>query len=110
MKLLIVEDEKLLSDSIASYLRHEHFICDTAMCYADALDKIGIFDYDCVLLDINLQDGSLVVIPELTYSPVTNLELRFRTPVLIGGKGTEYGAKQNDYRIDLRVRYYFELF
>ena len=36
---------------------------------------------------INLQDGSLVVIPELTYSPITNLELRFRTPVLIGGKG-----------------------
>ena len=59
---------------------------------------------------INLQDGSLVVIPELTYSPMTNLELRFRTPVLIGGKGTEYGEKQNNYRIDLRLRYYFELF
>ena len=59
---------------------------------------------------VNLQDGSLVVIPELTYSPITNLELRFRTPVLIGGKSTEYGAKQNDYRIDLRVRYYFDLF
>ena len=59
---------------------------------------------------INLQDGSLVVIPELSYSPMTNLELRFRTPVLIGGKGTEYGEKQNNYRIDLRLRYYFELF
>jgi hypothetical protein len=59
---------------------------------------------------INLQDASLVVIPELTYSPITNLELRFRTPVLIGGKGTEYGEKQNNYRIDLRMRYYFELF
>jgi hypothetical protein len=59
---------------------------------------------------INLQDGSLIVIPELTYSPITNLELRFRTPVLIGGKGTEYGAKQNDYRVDLRIRYYFDLF
>jgi hypothetical protein len=58
---------------------------------------------------INLQDGSLVVIPELTYSPITNLELRLRTPVLIGAKSTEYGAKQNDYRIDLRVRYYFGL-
>ena len=58
---------------------------------------------------INLQDGSLVVIPELTYSPITNLELRLRTPILIGGKSTEYGAKQNDYRIDLRVRYYFGL-
>ena len=59
---------------------------------------------------INLQDGSLVVTPELAYSPMTNLELRFRTPVLIGGKGTEYGEKQNDYRIDFRLRYYFELF
>jgi hypothetical protein len=59
---------------------------------------------------INLQDGSLIVIPELAYSPITNLELRFRTPVLIGGKSTEYGAKQNDYRIDFRLRYYFDLF
>ena len=59
---------------------------------------------------INLQDASLVVIPELTYSPMTNVELRFRTPVLIGGRGTEYGEKQNNYRIALRMRYYFELF
>ncbi len=58
---------------------------------------------------INLQDGSLVVIPELAYSPVTNLELRLRTPVLIGGKGTEYGEKQNDFRVEFRLRYYFSL-
>lgn len=58
---------------------------------------------------INLQDGSLVVIPELTYSPITNLELRFRTPVLIGGRGTEYGEKRNDYRVEFRLRYFFGL-
>jgi hypothetical protein len=58
---------------------------------------------------INLQDGSLVVIPELSYSPTTNLELRFRTPVLIGGRGTEYGERQNDYRVEFRLRYYFGL-
>jgi hypothetical protein len=58
---------------------------------------------------INLQDGSLVVIPEVTYSPVTNLELRFRTPVLIGANGTEYGEKQNDFRVEFRLRYYFGL-
>jgi hypothetical protein len=58
---------------------------------------------------INLHDGSLVVIPELTYSPMTNLELRFRTPVLMGRKGTEYGEKQNDYRVEFRLRYYFGL-
>jgi hypothetical protein len=56
---------------------------------------------------VNLQDASFVVIPELAYSPMTNLDLRFRTPVLIGGKGTEYGEKQNDYRIEFRLRYHF---
>lgn len=58
---------------------------------------------------VNLQDGSLVVIPELAYSPVTNLDLRLRIPVLFGGKGTEYGEKQNKYRVELRARYYFGL-
>jgi hypothetical protein len=57
---------------------------------------------------VNLQDGSFVVIPELTYSPLTNLEIRFRTPVLIGTKGTEYGERQNDYRVELRLRYHFQ--
>ncbi|HEY7559179.1 MAG TPA: hypothetical protein VIH18_30705 [Candidatus Binatia bacterium] len=56
---------------------------------------------------MNLTDGSLTVIPELAYSPMTNLELRFRTPVLLGKDGTEYGEKQNDYRIELRLRYHF---
>lgn len=58
---------------------------------------------------INLQDGSFSVIPELAYSPTTNLELRFRTPVLIGWRGTEYGEKQNNYRVEFRLRYYFSL-
>ena len=57
---------------------------------------------------MNLTDASLTVIPELTYSPRTNLELRFRTAVLLGKDGTEYGEKQNDYRIELRVRYHFD--
>ena len=56
---------------------------------------------------MNLTDASLTVIPELAYSPMTNLEVRFRTPVLLGKKGTEYGEKQNDYRIELRLRYHF---
>ena len=56
---------------------------------------------------VNLTDGSLSLIPELAYSPMTNLELRFRTPLSIGKNGTEYGEKQNDYRIELRLRYHF---
>ena len=58
MKLLIVEDEKILCDSILSYLKQESYICDSASGYASALEKIELFDYDCILLDINLQDGN----------------------------------------------------
>lgn len=58
MKLLIVEDEKTLSDSISSYLEQESFVCDQAESYAGALEKIEQHDYDCILLDINLQDGN----------------------------------------------------
>ena len=57
---------------------------------------------------VSLTDGSLSLIPEITYIPITNLDLRFRTPILIGGKRTEYGEKQNDYRVELRLRYYFQ--
>ncbi len=58
---------------------------------------------------VNLTDGSLNLIPELAYSPLTNLELRFRTAFLLGKRGTEFGEKQNDYRVELRIRYHFGL-
>jgi hypothetical protein len=58
---------------------------------------------------MNLTDASLTVIPELAYSPMTNLELRFRTPMILGKKGTEYGEKLNDYRVELRLRFHFSL-
>jgi len=56
---------------------------------------------------VNARDGSLVVIPELSYSPMTNLELRLRAPTNIGKQRTDYGEKQNDYRIEFRIRYHF---
>lgn len=57
---------------------------------------------------VNLTDRSFVLLPELLYSPRTNLELRLRGAVLVGDSGTEYGGKQNDYRVELRVRWYFQ--
>lgn len=56
---------------------------------------------------VNFTDGSFNVIPELVYSPKTNLELRFRAVGLFGRKGTEYGERQNDYRLEFRVRYFW---
>ena len=56
---------------------------------------------------VNVVDRSFVVIPEVTYSPRTNLEVRLRAVALVGERRTEHGEKQNDYRLELRVRYYF---
>jgi len=56
---------------------------------------------------INLNDGSFSLSPEILYTGITNLELRLKTNVLVGGNGSEYGEKQNDYRVELRLRYYF---
>jgi hypothetical protein len=58
---------------------------------------------------INPVDGSFNVIPEVAYSPMTNLEFRLRGVFLVGRRQTDFGEKQNDYRLELRLRYYFAL-
>jgi len=54
-----------------------------------------------------LNDGSFNLIPELNYSPITNLELRLRGIIPVGGDQTEYGEKQQDWRAEFRLRYFF---
>jgi hypothetical protein len=41
------------------------------------------------------------------YTGLTNLEIRLKGAFLSAGRSTEFGEKQNDYRIELRLRYYF---
>ena len=50
MKILIVEDEHKLSDSIVTYLKSEKYLCEQAFDYNEALEKVRGYDYDCVLL------------------------------------------------------------
>ncbi|MBP1715143.1 MAG: hypothetical protein H6Q42_3346 [Deltaproteobacteria bacterium] len=56
---------------------------------------------------VNLNDSSFSITPEVAYTGITNLELRLKAMVLVGGKETEFGEKPNDYRIEFRARYYF---
>jgi hypothetical protein len=55
----------------------------------------------------NVDDHSYSIAPELTYTGITNLELRFRMFWLRGSYLTDFGEKQYDRRAELRVRYYF---
>lgn len=66
MKILIIEDEKALSEDIVAYLKGEEYICETAADYNTAIEKTELYDYDCILLDLTLPGGSgLNVLKEL---------------------------------------------
>ena len=56
---------------------------------------------------MSLNDGSFSLSPELTYAGITNLELRLKATANVGQNKSEYGEKPSDYRLELRVRYYF---
>lgn len=58
MKLLIIEDEESLRDMMASTLRKEGNVVETAEDYNSAMEKLEVYTYDCALLDIMLPGGS----------------------------------------------------
>jgi DNA-binding response OmpR family regulator len=58
VKILIIEDEKDLSQSISTYLTVEGYICESSGDFKNAEEKINLYNYDCVLIDITLPDGS----------------------------------------------------
>jgi hypothetical protein len=56
---------------------------------------------------MNTDDQSWSLTPELLYSGITNWEFRIRSGIIFGARNSDFGEKQNDYRIELRVGYYF---
>lgn len=54
MKLLIVEDEKNLCETIAKYMKQQGYTVDTCHSGSDALTYIEGTEYDAVVLDIML--------------------------------------------------------
>ncbi|MDP4278262.1 MAG: response regulator transcription factor [Bacteroidota bacterium] len=58
MKVLVIEDELALLQDIRNYLEGANMTVETASDYQQALSKISGFDYDCLVVDINLPHGS----------------------------------------------------
>jgi hypothetical protein len=71
-------------------------------------DALGIVYFQPAIFAImNWQDRSYQVTPELQYTGINNLELRFRAFLLYGGKSTDFGEKQNSSKVEVYARYYF---
>ncbi len=58
MKILIIEDNEDLRDISKRELEKEKFVVEQASDYKQAIEKIELYDYDCILLDIMLPDGN----------------------------------------------------
>ncbi|MDE3236734.1 MAG: response regulator transcription factor [Bacteroidota bacterium] len=58
MKILIIEDEQALLQSILAFLTASGYVCESVSDYAGALEKLEVYNYDCIVLDIMLPGGS----------------------------------------------------
>lgn len=58
MKLLLIEDEPDLAADILAYLAQENYRCEWASTFDAATEKIALYQYDCVLVDITLPGGN----------------------------------------------------
>jgi len=98
MKLLIIEDEQALSDNIRSYLSTNEVICEVVSSFEAARDKLNIFKYDIIVLDIMLPDGNGLDILRLlkdNHSESGVLIISAKNSLDDRVKGLEFGA--DDY-------------
>ena len=58
MKFLVAEDEYDLQQAIIKYLSQDGNRCESASDYIEASEKIDLYEYDIIILDLNLITGS----------------------------------------------------
>jgi two-component system cell cycle response regulator CtrA len=77
MRILLVEDDTTVAQSIELMLKSENFITYTTDLGEEGVDLGKLYDYDIILLDLNLPDMS-------GYEVLRSLRLaKVKTPVLV---------------------------
>ena len=89
MKILIIEDEKELRLTLRQFLEQEHFLVETAKDYTSGLSKLADYDYDCILLDIMLPNGSGMQLFDYLAKPFHLAELLARVKSIIRRKNQQ---------------------
>ncbi len=64
MKLLVIEDEIVLANNIRDFLIGEGYLCQLVDNFEAGIEKVSLYQYDCVLIDITLPGGSGLQIVE----------------------------------------------
>lgn len=58
MKILLIEDEPALRNSVRQFLQHEGYVVEAVDAREAGIEKATVYEYDCVLIDITLPDGN----------------------------------------------------
>lgn len=58
MKLLLIEDNADLREIMRKSLEQERYVVEVASDYGEAMNKLFVYEYDCILADIMLPGGS----------------------------------------------------
>lgn len=58
MKLLLIEDHDPLRQQLQNMLEKHEFVCEEASNFKQAIEKIALYEYDLIIVDINLPGGS----------------------------------------------------
>lgn len=98
MKLLIVEDNEHLVEEIATFLQENNFITEYALTLRNAREKVELYQYDLIIVDLGLPDGDgLDLIPLIKEkdSETAILVLTAKDSLDSKVKGLECGA--DDY-------------
>ena len=98
MKILVIEDEAELRKSIKEYLHNEGYVVESANDFTKATEKTGVYEYDCVLVDITLPHGNgLDIVKQLKKSGSNAGVIIISAKNSLDDKiiGLEYGA--DDY-------------
>lgn len=98
MKVLVIEDEKELLEAITESLEKEHFLVESAGNFHSASEKVGLYEYDCILLDIMLPGGSgLDILAELKASGKTENVIIISAKDSLDDKVSGLAAGADDY-------------
>ena len=98
MKLLIVEDNEKLVNEITSFLQENNFVTEVALTFKDAKEKIEMYLYDLIILDLGLPDGDgleLIPVIKTMNAETAIIVLTAKDALDSKVKGLEYGA--DDY-------------
>lgn len=98
MKILLIEDEPELAEVIRASLEKEHYLIERAADFDSALEKVALYDYDCILLDIMLPGGSgLDILEELKKSKTDGNVIIISAKDSLDDKLTGLGLGADDY-------------